>query len=226
MTDVEQRLADAFAHADRLEPSPDLWSRVEHSIEEDRLHRKRLLRTAIAAGAVLAALVVVALLALTEGSSGTYVRWQVMEVLETIALVVLIVALGPAIRRFGRGYASDLFTTSRSTAAAMLRLLDLAYFLIFGGYILLTVELLAPRDESLLIWSEQLGDASIRIAGLLLTMGMLHAVTLVALPLLALIVNSTRTGSRVPRWIWILLIVGGIVAWQLAGIPVVLIGGS
>lgn len=144
MTDVEQRLADAFAHADRLEPSPDLWSRVVHSIEEDRLHRKRLPRTAITAGAVLAAPVVV--------------------------------ALGPAVRRFGRGYASDLFTTSRSTARAMLRLLDLAYFLIFGGYILLTV-------------------------------------------------NSTRTGSRVPRWIWILLIVGGIVAWQLAGIPVAVVGG-
>ena len=226
MTNVEQRLEDASAHADRLEPSPDLWSRVVHSIEEDRVHRRRLLHTAIAAVAALAALVVVAILALIDGPSGTYVRWQVMEVLETIALVVLIIALGPAIGRFGRGYASDLFTTSRSTGRAMLRLLDLAYFLIFGGYILLTVELLAPHDESLLVSSDQLSDASIRIAGLLVTMGMLHAITLVALPLLALIVNSTRTGSRVPRWIWLLLIVGGFVAWQLAGIPIILIGGS
>jgi hypothetical protein len=226
MTNAEQRLADAFARTDRIEPSPDLWSRVVHSIEEDRLHRGRLLRTAIAAGAVLAALVVVALLALTDGPAGSHVRWQVMEVLETIALVVLIIALGPAIGRFGRGYASDLFTTSSGTGRAMLRLLDLAYFLIFGGYILLTVKFLAPRDEPLLVWSEQLGDASIRIAGLLLTMGMLHAITLVALPLLALIVNSTRTGSRVPRWIWLLLIVGGILAWQFAGIPIALIGGS
>ncbi len=226
MTNAEQRLADAFAHTDRLEPSPDLWSRIVHSIEEDRLHRKRLRRTAFAAGAVLIALVVVALLALTDGPSGTHVRWQVMEVLEAITLGVLIIALGPAITRFGRGYASDLFATSRSTAGTMLRLLDLAYFLIFGGYILLTVEFLAPRDESLLLWSEQLGDAAIRVAGLLLTMGMLHAITLVALPLLALIVNSTRTGSRVPRWIWLLLIVGGIVASQLAGIPIALIGGS
>ena len=48
---IEQRLLHAFEQADLVEPSPDLWSRVVHSIEEDRLHRKRLLRTAAGVGA-------------------------------------------------------------------------------------------------------------------------------------------------------------------------------
>jgi hypothetical protein len=223
---VEQRLADAFAHTDRVEPSSDLWSRVVHSIEEDRLHRTRLLRTALAVGVGLAALVVLALLTLTDGPSGMYVPWQVMELLEASALVVLTVALAPAIRRFGRGYASDLFASSRHTAHAMLSVLDLAYYLIFAGYILLSVELRIPIDDWRLNWAEQVQDASGRIGGLLLVMGLLHAITLIALPLLALIVNSTRTGSRLPKWIWILVILGALAAWQLGGIPVILLGSG
>jgi hypothetical protein len=223
---IEDRLASAFARTDQAEPSTDLWSRVVHSIDEDRLHRTRLVRTAAVSTVVLAALVGVGVAALTDGPSGTHVRWQVMEVLEALALVVLILALAPAIRRFGRGYASDLFTTSRGTATAMLRLLDLAYYLVFGGYVLLTVDLKTPLDASRLNWAEQLQEASAQVAGLLLTMGMLHAITLVALPLLALIVNSTRTGARLPRWIWVVLIIGAVASWQLAGIPMVLLGGE
>ncbi|MGI9612384.1 MAG: hypothetical protein ACR2QO_05720, partial [Acidimicrobiales bacterium] len=43
--------------------------------------------------------------------------------------------------------------------------------------------------------------------GLLLAMGMLHAITFMFIPLLALIHNSTRTNTALPRWVTIFLIV-------------------
>ena len=39
---VEQRLIDALRSTERVDPSPDLWSRVVHSIDEDRAHRRRV----------------------------------------------------------------------------------------------------------------------------------------------------------------------------------------
>lgn len=213
---VEQRLVQTFGRTEVIEPSPDLWSRVVHSIEEDRQHRRRVVRTTVGATAAFASFVLIGALALTDGPSGTVVRWQVMEALEAAALACLIVALGPAIRRFGRGYASDLFASSRATADAMLRLLDLAYYLVFAGYVLASTELLSPLAVSRLTLGEQLNDACLRIGGLVLVIGLLHAVTLIALPLTALIVNSTRTGHKVPRWIWVIIILG---AWQLSGLP-------
>ncbi len=61
-----------------------------------------------------------------------------MELIETIALIALVAVLGPAIRRFGRGYAHDLWRTTPDMPTALLRLLDVAYLLVFGGYILIT----------------------------------------------------------------------------------------
>jgi hypothetical protein len=212
---TEQRLMRALGHVDDLEPSPDLWSRVVHSIEEDRRHRRRVVRTALGVAVVAVALILVGALALTDGPSGTVVRWQVMEALEAIALAVLIVALGPGIRRFGRGYASDLFASNRPMAAAMLRLLDLAFYLVFAGYVIATIEALSTVEASRLTLARELGDAAERLGLLLVAMGVLHAVTLVAMPLMALIVNSTRTGRAVPRWIWIGIAVA---AWQLVGL--------
>jgi hypothetical protein len=212
---LEARLVRALGHADHVEPSPDLWSRVVHSIEEDRQHRRRVAHTSVGAGVIAAALVLAGALALTDGPSGTVVRWQVMEILETIALVGLIVALGPGIRRFGRGYAGDLFTANRSTSASLLRLLDLAFSLVFAGFVVATIEPLSPLEVSRLTLAAQLGDAAERIGLLLVAMGVLHAITLVAIPLLALIVNSTRTARAVPRWIWIGIAVA---SWQLVGL--------
>ena len=146
---VEDRLVQAFGHADRMEPSPDLWTRVVHSIEEDQLHRRRIVGTALGGVALTVALVVTGALTTIDGFAGRHVRWQVMEVLEVIALVAMIVALGPGIRRFGRGYASDLFTSSRPIGAAVLRLLDVAYFLIFGGYVLLSLDFPDTLDRRL-----------------------------------------------------------------------------
>ena len=218
---VEQRLVAALRTADRVEPSTDLWSRVLHSIEEDRAHRRRVLAsTAITIG-TLAALVVVGALGLTDGPLGRFVRPGVMELVETIALAVLVVVLGPAIQRFGRGYATDLWPASPATAAVLVRLLDLAYVLVFGGYILMTADFdfSAPaelRSECFAVditcatLGTQVESALQRIGGLLLVMGLLHAVTITVLPVVALVSNSTRLGRPLPKWLAVVLAVAGL----------------
>jgi hypothetical protein len=210
---VEQQLTRALRTADRIEPSTDLWSRVVHSIEEDRAHRRRVRIATVATTATVACLVVIGAVGSIDGPLGRFVRPPVMEAIETALLVALVIILGPAIRRFGRGYADDLWTASPTTPTALLRLLDVAYLLVFTGFILLTAEFeptgtvptrridCFAADIACHAIGDQLESAAQRVGGLLLTMGILHAITLAALPAVALVSNSTRLGRRLPRWL-------------------------
>lgn len=204
---VEQRLMQAFDAADRVEPSADLWSRVVHSIEEDRQHRLRVVRTATAAVAALTALVAAGALAIQDspGNRQVFVHRPTMELLETIGLLALLLTLGPAIRRFGRGYANDLWPAGSVTPVALLRLMDVALYLVGVGYILLSAQFEFTTVLTSDRLAEQLADASIRAGGLLLALGVLHAHALFALPMIALIDNSTRMAKRLPRWLILLL---------------------
>lgn len=211
---VEQQLTRALRTADRIEPSTDLWSRVVHSIEEDRAHRRRVRIATVVTTATLVCLVAIGAAGSLDGPLGRFVRPPVMEAIETALLVALVIILGPAIRRFGRGYADDLWTASPTTPTALLRLLDVAYLLVFAGFILLTAEfeptgtVPTQRLACLDTWrhtchalGEQLESTAHRVGGLLLTMGILHAIALVTLPAVALVSNSTRLGRRLPRWL-------------------------
>jgi hypothetical protein len=200
---VEQRLLRAFGQVDRVEPSADLWSRVVHSIDEDRSHRRRVVRSIVAAAATLLGLVAVGAGFVRDGVYGPFVERPVMEALELVGLVVVVVVMGPAVRRFGRNYTHDLFPTAHQLAAGLLRLIDVAYYLVFTGYILMTTQfefalgvagLPAARDLA-----QQLHEAAIRFGGLLLAMGVLHAATMIVLPVVALVHNSTRHGRTLPR---------------------------
>lgn len=217
---VEQRLLQALRTADRVEPSADLWSRVVHSIEEDRAHRRRVVASTLITAATVAALLVVGVLGLTDGPAGRFVRLPLMVMVETIALVVLVAVLGPAIRRFGRGYAADLWPATPATATALVKLLDLAYVLVFTGFILMTaqLDLDAPAhagecllaDVDCLTVASQVRSAAERIGGLMLIMGLLHGVTIVVLPVVALVSNSTRRGRPLPRWLTVVLVLAGV----------------
>ncbi len=209
--------------ADRVEPSPDLWSRVVHSIEEDQAHRRRVVTSFAVSIAVVAGLVVVGLLNVIDTPSGRQVRIPAMELIETIALIALVAVLGPAIRRFGRGYAHDLWRTTPDMPTALLRLLDVAYLLVFGGYILLTTYF--DFGRSTIGVAEQVEDLCWRVGGLVLTMGLLHAATIMVLPVVALVSNSTRVGRALPRWLVITLVVVGSVLglfalWAIVGLSV------
>ena len=200
---VEQRLLRAFEQVDRLEPSADLWNRVVHSIDEDRAHRRRVVRSSVATVATLLALVAIGFASMRDGTFGHYVERWVMELLEIGGLTVMVLVMGPAVRRFGRNYALDLFSGELGTR--LLAVIDVAYYLVFAGYILMTTQFEfelgvsgSPASRDL---AQQLHEASVRLGGLLLLMGLLHAATLIVLPLVALVHNSTRHGRALPRWL-------------------------
>ena len=205
---VEQRLVNALRATDQVEPSPDLWSRVLHSIEEDQAHRQRVVTSFAVTIAMMAGLVVLGLVNLIDTPSGRQVRVPAMELIETIALISLVAVLGPAIQRFGRGYAHDLWPTTPSLPSSLLRLLDVAYLLVFGGYILVTTYFdFGPSTTGV---AEQVENLFARVGGLVLTMGLLHAATIMTLPMVALVSNSTRVGRKLPRWIIAILVIVGL----------------
>ncbi len=88
----------------------------------------------------------------------------------------------------------------------MLRLLDVAYYLVGAGYVLLSTEFESTDSIVINLLAEQLADACVRIGGLVLALGLLHAATLFLLPLVALIDTSTRREVRLPRWVILLLV--------------------
>ena len=219
---VEQRLVDALRTADRVEPSADLWSRVVHSIEEDRAHRRRVRASSAITVATIAVLTAVGALALDDGPYGRYVDVPVLQVIHFVALVVLVGVLGPAIQRFGRGYATDLWPSTPATATALVKLLDVAYVLVFAGYILLTTQFEIATSDSVVgscrsaaidcadYFPDQMRFTAFRIGGLLLVMGLLHAVTIIVLPVVALVSNSTRLGRPLPKWLVVVLVLAGV----------------
>jgi hypothetical protein len=91
-------------------------------------------------------------------------------------------------------------------ATALLRLLDVAYYLLFAGYVLVTARLSAPDAFQLAHLGTQVEEAAMRLGGLLLVMGVLHTATFMVLPLIGLVINANRTGRPLPRWVVVLLV--------------------
>lgn len=188
---VERRLRESLAAYDAVEPAPDLFRRVERSVAGDLDHRRRIRRwVAGAVGSVTLAVLVIAPFA-TVTRLGTVVvdSWPLVAV-ETALLIGVVLAFGPLIRRFGAVFTEDVFGESGGRLDyAFLRLLDVAYYLMFGGYVILTVPIAdLGREVSLGL---QLEATAERFGGLLLLMGAMHAATITALPLIGLIHAST-----------------------------------
>ena len=112
---VEQRLLEAFDELDRVEASTDLWSRVVHSIDEDRQHRRNVARTTAFVLAACAVVGVAMWASLVDGAAERYMGWKTLEFIETTLLVIMVVTLAPAIRRFGRGFVDDLWPAMPTT---------------------------------------------------------------------------------------------------------------
>ncbi len=217
---TEHRLLEAFAAAHTFEPSPDLWDRVVHSIEEDRLHRRRVLRSFGVAIGVLVGAVLVASLNLEDGAGvyrlpATRIDWRVLEALEAVILTLLALIVAPAIRRFGRGYVEDILHSSPGSGTRLLNLLDTAYYLLLAGFILMTTQLSPTPAYRLFHVGGQVGDAATRIGQMLLIIGVLHASTLMVLPLVGLVFNANRIGAKLPRWIILTML---FLALQLLGV--------
>jgi hypothetical protein len=114
-----------------------------------------------------------------------------IELTANVILLVIVVGLGPVIKRFGRAYAGDIFRGNPRTGKSYLVLMDVAYYLIFTAFILFTVRLSQP-----IAWevdtANQLQDEITRIGGMLLLMGVLHGLNVISLPLVGRLLGLGR----------------------------------
>lgn len=116
--------------------------------------------------------------------------WWAIELATNVVLLLIVFALGPLIKRFGRGYAGDVFRANPRTGKSYLVLMDVAYYLIFVAYILFTVTL--RRPVTWLSVGAQLEEELVRIGGMLLLMGVLHGLNVLSLPLVGRLLGLTR----------------------------------
>ncbi len=199
-SNIEHRLIDAFeSAAASTTANPDLFARVRRSIDDD-VARRRWRRSAAIAALTFIALLTITAVTLGDFNHGRFTMpWWLIELLTDVVLVTIAVALGPFIKRFGRAYAADVFRATPRTGKSYLVLTDVAYYLIFSAFILFTVSFEDNWDGRADQWKVEVA----RIGGILLVMGILHALNVVALPVIGQMLSSTGleprpTSSRPP----------------------------
>jgi hypothetical protein len=190
---LEDRLRDAlFAGLEQVEESPDLFARVQASIEDLKRRRQWRRRVAAVAGAALAVLAAV-LYAVTDYREGELLmNWWVLELITTGILVAIVIVLGPFIKRFGKGYAAEVFRSNPGTGKSFIVLTDFAYYLIFGAYVLFTITFERHSGWTDTVNAAQLMSETRKIAGILLLMGVLHGANLLMLPITGRLLTLNR----------------------------------
>lgn len=201
---LEERLVEALHQADDYRPSPDLFARLERSIEEDRQFRRRRLVIILASLGLVAALGTWLGLSAYAGGSGAFVidGWRLVVAYLVVAAVI-IAALAPNIRRFGRAFISEVFHLNPGAGRSFMAVLDIAYYLGFSGLMLVDFDgWVLDRTVPLLPGLE---EVAFRLGVLVATMGILHAVNIAVLPALGIVFNSIvrldrrrRAGSLAP----------------------------
>ncbi|HKJ55730.1 MAG TPA: hypothetical protein VJ978_07055, partial [Nitriliruptoraceae bacterium] len=206
---VETRLQQVLSAADDFQPAPDLWERVEASLVEDAERRGRRRRLVLAVVAVAIALAAAALRGGVLG--GAVFEWRLFELVESLVMIAIVVGIRPLLDDAGRDFLRAVFRGSESAAVNLVSLLDVAWNLVFLGMVVMTV----AWEPSVPVFSSaahQVDQAFDRISALLFTMGVLHGITFMAMPVVGLAWMAARTGQRLPRWVMALLAVGGVVA--------------
>ncbi len=228
----EERVEGALRVADRFDPSPDLFAKVRRSIADDQAYRRR--RTMVVAWVAVGLAVVGAYLWLTvDVVDGVWTMpFLALELLVTAVMVVIVLVVGPTIRRFGERYESQVFASHPPTGRRVLKLLDIAYYLIFGAFILMTTQYrpLSDFGDDLAGWVQ---SQQLRLAGLLLLMGVLHAVLIITLPVVGLLFAANARRARLAQGAvstdpWLDKLDGAItvIAWVIAGLLILQVVGS
>jgi hypothetical protein len=190
---LEERLRDAlFSGAGAVEESPDLFARVQLSIEDDRRRRSQRRRAAALGASVLAAVASIVFAVIDNDQGDVRMDWWILELLITALLIGIALWLGPFIKRFGKTYAADVFRANPGTGKSFIVLTDFAYYLIFLSYILFTSSFEATGNWEATVNAAQLKGETARVAGILLIIGILHGLNLIALPVMGRLLTLNR----------------------------------
>ena len=192
---LERRISEALHQTDDYQPSVDLFARLSRSIEEDKAHRRRIRRgsAAVMVGFGILVSFLIALADLDPDGVLVLPKWS-MQVVVFASLTSCLLVFGPAISRLGQPYLADVFHMSPATGERFSRLLNIAYYLFFGGAILASLDLtevgsLVPASESLEFGVEQ-------VALFLTVLGLAHVGNLLLLPIVGLLFASVTRRAR------------------------------
>ncbi len=182
---LEGRLREAlYAGAVQVEESPDLFARVKGSIADDIRRRAWRWRVARIAALALTALATFVIAVTDYREGGLIMDWRILELITTVVLVAIVIVLGPFIKRFGRSYAAEVFRANPSTGKSFIVLMDFAYYLIFGAYVIFMLNFERLESWAMTVNAAQVKAETMEVAGILLVMGVLHGMNLLMLPII------------------------------------------
>lgn len=118
--------------------------------------------------------------------------WWILELVFAAVMLAVLAVLGPLIKRFGRAYAADVFQANPRTGKSYLVLMDIAYYLIFGAYILFVLKWEPDTDWGDEVNAAQLQGSVVRLGGMVLLMGLLHGLNVLSLPLIGRVFTLNR----------------------------------
>jgi hypothetical protein len=110
--------------------------------------------------------------------------WWILELILVAALIAVVGILGPLIKRFGKAYAADVFQANPRTGKSYLVLMDFAYYMIFGAYILFVIKWEPDTGWADTVNADQLQASVARLGGMVLLMGLLHGLNVLTLPII------------------------------------------
>ena len=118
--------------------------------------------------------------------------WWILELIVVAVLIGVVAILGPLIKRFGKAYAADVFQANPRTGKSYLVLMDFAYYMIFGAYILFVIQWEPADGWADQVNAEQLQVSVVRLGGMILLMGLLHGLNVLTLPIIGRVFTLNR----------------------------------
>jgi hypothetical protein len=119
-------------------------------------------------------------------------EWWILELITVGVMIAVVGVLGPLIKRFGKAYAADVFRANPRTGKSYLVLMDFAYYMIFGAYVLFVIKWEPDQGWEQTVNAEQLQGSVVRVGGMLLLMGLLHGLNVLTLPMIGRIFTLNR----------------------------------
>ena len=118
--------------------------------------------------------------------------WWLLELIVVGVMFAGIGVLGPLIKRFGKAYAADVFRANPRTGKSYLVLMDFAYYMIFGAYILFVIKWEPDTGWADTVNADQVQASVVRLGGMILLMGFLHGLNVLSLPLIGRVFTLNR----------------------------------